>query len=356
MYSTCLFCNHALGANESIERFPVGRRLAFDAAKGRLWVVCRACGRWNLSPLEERWESIEACEQHYRDTRLRVATDEIGLARLQDGLELVRIGRPLRPEFAAWRYGDQFGKRRLRTIAIVGGSVAIGGVMLATGTFAFLKAAIPGGGMLYQLPNWINMYRMQRVIAARVQTPDGEKPIKLGQVKQAQLVRRDDAERGWALRVRHADGSALVTGDEAVRVAGLLLARINHSGAFQKTVRSAVDRIEGAGSPESFIARVAPEDPGPPVRKRWKNGDMGGRAPEGAMARLGEVDRLALEMATHEEAERRALEGELAVLEAQWQEAEEIAKIADDLLLPADVDDRVRRLRARAAPGSTDGG
>ena len=50
MYSTCLFCNKRLGNNEAIEVFPVGRRIAFDSAKGRLWVVCRRCERWNLSP------------------------------------------------------------------------------------------------------------------------------------------------------------------------------------------------------------------------------------------------------------------------------------------------------------------
>ncbi len=52
----------------AIEHFPVGRRLAFDAAKGRLWVVCHHCGRWNLSPLEERWEAIEECERLFRGT------------------------------------------------------------------------------------------------------------------------------------------------------------------------------------------------------------------------------------------------------------------------------------------------
>jgi hypothetical protein len=40
---------------------------------------------------------------------------------------------------------------------------------------------------------------------------------------------------------------------------------------------------------------------------------------------------LALEMALHEETERRALEGELAMLEAMWRQAEEIAAIADRL-------------------------
>jgi hypothetical protein len=112
MYSTCLFCHSALGSNEAIEHFPVGRRLAFDAAKGRLWVVCGKCQRWNLTPIEERWESIEDCERQFAATRLRVSSDNVGLARLKEGLELVRIGKPMRPEFAAWRYGDQFGRRQ----------------------------------------------------------------------------------------------------------------------------------------------------------------------------------------------------------------------------------------------------
>ena len=96
MYKTCMFCNRPLGTNEVIETFPVGRRLAFDAQQGRLWVVCRKCERWNLSPLEERWEAVEMCERIFRDTRVRVSTENVGLARHQEGLELVRIGAPMR--------------------------------------------------------------------------------------------------------------------------------------------------------------------------------------------------------------------------------------------------------------------
>ena len=43
---------------------------------------------------------------------------------------------------------------------------------------------------------------------------------------------------------------------------------------------------------------------------------------------------LALEMLLHEEAERRALAGELEALKEQWRRAEEIAGIADTLLEP----------------------
>ena len=77
-------------------------------------MVCRKCHRWNLTPLEERWEAIETCERIFRDTRTRASTDNIGIARHREGLDLVRIGKPPRGEFAAWRYGDQFGKRMRR--------------------------------------------------------------------------------------------------------------------------------------------------------------------------------------------------------------------------------------------------
>src|SRR6476620_5087073 len=124
MYTTCLFCHSDLGTNEVIESFPIGRGIGFDAAQGRLWVVCRKCERWNLTPLEERWEAIEECERLFVATRLRTSTDNIGLARIREGLELVRIGEPQRPEMAAWGYGDQFGRRRRKHLVWTGAGVA----------------------------------------------------------------------------------------------------------------------------------------------------------------------------------------------------------------------------------------
>ena len=50
-------------------------------------------------------------------------------------------------------------------------------------------------------------------------------------------------------------------------------------------------------------------------------------------------------MVVNEDAERRALEGELHVLEAAWKAAEEIAGIADDMFLPASVEDDLARLK-----------
>src|SRR5206468_5443552 len=108
--TACLFCHQDLGANHFLPDFPVGRRLAFDAKKGRLWVVCTRCGRWNLSPLDERWEAIDAAERSFRGTRLRLSTDNIGLARFRGGFELVRIGPALLPEIASWRCGTRLAR------------------------------------------------------------------------------------------------------------------------------------------------------------------------------------------------------------------------------------------------------
>jgi hypothetical protein len=50
-------------------------------------------------------------------------------------------------------------------------------------------------------------------------------------------------------------------------------------------------------------------------------------------------------MALHEDAERRAMQGELALLEAAWRDAEEIAGISDNLLLPDNVQSSLEKMR-----------
>jgi hypothetical protein len=77
--------------------------------------------------------------------------------------------------------------------------------------------------------------------------------------------------------------------------------------------------------------------------RRWQKDDP--PPEESGLLALPISARLAIEMALHEEQERRALEGELAELEMAWQEAEEIGAIADSLLLPSWVDQALARLR-----------
>ena len=107
-------------------------------------MVCRKCERWNLTPLEERWEAVEECEILFEKTRVRAQTENVGLAKLPDGTTLVRIGDPQRLEFAAWRYGDQFGRRRKKAF-IIGGVAMVGIAGVAIGGIA---AGVISGGLL----------------------------------------------------------------------------------------------------------------------------------------------------------------------------------------------------------------
>ena len=234
MYSTCIFCQKSLGTNEVIESFPIGRRLAFDSAKGRLWVVCRHCERWNLSPLETRWESIEECERAFHGTRLRVSTDNVGMARLSEGLALVRIGDPLRPELAAWRYGDQFGRRRRRAVLIGGGAlVAVGAVVAGAAVVGASIGSFSGiWGNLPQMINW-----MRRV---RVKTHDGRVLTVRGTAFNAAKLSADPDSRTPVLQFKHKGKDKVFEGEEAIRVATTLLPAVNFAGASKKSVRAAV--------------------------------------------------------------------------------------------------------------------
>ena len=60
-------------------------------------------------------------------------------------------------------------------------------------------------------------------------------------------------------------------------------------------------------------------------RSFWGRGAIGSE-PATQLLALPMVDRLALEMAAHEDSERRAMEGELAELEEAWREAEEMRR------------------------------
>ncbi len=36
--------------------------------------MCQYCFNWNPSPIESRWEVVDACERRYRETTVRVST------------------------------------------------------------------------------------------------------------------------------------------------------------------------------------------------------------------------------------------------------------------------------------------
>jgi hypothetical protein len=329
MFANCIFCHADLGKNEAIEHFPVGRRIAFDAAKGRLWVVCKSCARWNLTPLDERWEAVEECERLFRDSRLRVSTDNIGLARIREGTELVRVGEPLRPEMAAWRYGEQFARRRRNYHLLVGGGVI---------AFAGLQWGTFGLGSSLMGFNWgwrVVKAGYERATAIRVPARHGKGTVIVTNTiaKKSQLFVESDTH-DVALLITKGYELHRYVGADALAHASKLFPRVNLSGANRGQVASATEMLERAarrGEPNLATTLLHT------FRREFSQDAPLGNVPHEM--------RLALEMSLHEDAERAALEGELTDLEDRWREAEEIAAISDSLFLPASVDAALARFR-----------
>jgi len=364
MYSTCLFCNSSLGVNEQITAFPVGQRLAFDPARGRLWVICARCSRWNLSPLEERWEAIDECERLFRGTRLRYSTDNIGLARVGQHLELVRVGAALLPEIASWRYGARIerfaaesnGKSQTKALARRGAGLPR---WIARRAAAALAGYATTVGLSDEAMLRLRTFRRGDAVLARTVDETGLPiVIRYAHLGAAELI-RPDRDAPWRLVVRHDGGVSRLAEGAGLRTAGKMLASLNFGVASNAEVQHAIAKLDEAGDREGYFSRVAslamrthwgrvPDAPDEGLiepagssfaerialqlanRSFWGRGGTGSDETT-ALFRLPSVDRLALEMASNEDIERRALEGELASLAEAWKEAEEIAHISDEL-------------------------
>lgn len=376
MYTACLFCHTDLGANYFLPTFPVGRRLAFDPKKGRLWVICTRCGRWNLSPLEERWEAIDESERLFRGTRLRMSTDNIGLARFRGGFELVRIGPALLPEIASWRYGTRL-VRYEPDHDQHDGLFMRGAQLIARATAGALVGYAHSVGLSDEAVLRMRTFRRGEGVLLRT-TDEFSNPIivRYGHLGAAELV-RPEKDAPWQLRLKHDGGFAILAESAALRVAGKMLATLNFGVASQSEVNHAIAKLDDAGDPEGYFTRVAslamrtswgrfPDAP-PEVlqphgsfaerlalqlanRSFWGRGGTTSEE-QTPLFRLPAVDRLALEMAANEDIERRALKGELELLHAAWRDAEEIAAIADELFADGVLEEFKRQYYERIAAG-----
>ncbi|HEU4989428.1 MAG TPA: hypothetical protein VFT41_06580, partial [Gemmatimonadaceae bacterium] len=241
------------------------------------------------------------------------------------------------------------------TVYLLGGPIA--GVIGGAAPILALDAA-----------NLVRMVHNRRRVRALVTLPDSgiQVPLRDRHLSWVRIV--PDVEHGWAMRLAYSDRPGFIegvvpvrtervwragmrnthgmieaglTGDAALAAARKILPAINAKGAPKRVVRDAVDVVSGAPDPAELFATQARLHGSPtPITPN-------GGAPFGA---LPIAVSLALEMSAHEDIERRAMEGELAMLEAAWKEAEEVAKIADDLLLPVDADQRLAHLRGETPP------
>jgi hypothetical protein len=243
------------------------------------------------------------------------------MARLGEGLELVRIGAPQRPEFAAWRYGDQFGRRRKRAYLYgAGAAVVLGGIVIggaATGVI--------GGAMLGQSGNLVNLVVNMRTLV-KLRTDDG-RTLKFNNLQLAKVrVLPEEATQGITVHIGSGKKAEVFEGAEAERVFSQIVPGLNSAGGSRSKVQEAVRQIEEIGGPAAYFDHA--------IRNAHINRKARTKGKPGQLSAFPTATRLALEMALHEERERRALEGELRLLEVAWREAEEVAAISDDLLLP----------------------
>jgi hypothetical protein len=336
LFTRCLICQSTFPANDTLEHFPLGQRVAYDPARGRLWAVCQACRRWSLAPLEERWEALEELEKVTRDgARLLSQTDNISLLRAGP-LEIVRVGRANLTEEAWWRYGRELTARKERFQKLsLAGTVAAGTVMVggwATGGMSLIGMWFLWGNAPEVFTNAARWLRFGRTAwngdgrcgqCGRTfhSVPYRERGsiylLPAGQGGQTVLTLRCPGCGD------HREGGLLLVGTEAERTLRRLLAYQHFSGASERRVRAATRLIEEAGSPKD-LARIVVKD-----GKR--------------LADLQRTGAIALEISANESAEQRLLELELAELESHWRREEELAEIVDGELTPLPLLETLRK-------------
>jgi hypothetical protein len=207
------------------------------------------------------------------------------------------------------------------------GALAVGSIGIMTTPWLLGFGAMPA---LWQVPNWLNTIRRATHIIVKLPAGMGQEvDLKRKHVEKIEL----EAEKyGWVLKVPHTHGTLLLRGDDAIRTAARVLPHRNNHGGSEREVALAVQEIERAVTANELFHAVA---------LRTSAYRQTGLRDGGITASYAQF--LALEMVAHEEQERRALEGELAELETMWREAEELAAISDNLLLPSSVKDLFRR-------------
>lgn len=336
MYTRCLTCAAPFEANEELEHFPHGKRVAFDPARGRLWAVCRTCKRWSLAPIEQRWEALDELERIVRDKAMLLSqTDNISLLR-HGPLELVRVGRANLPEEAWWRYGRELtGRKRKADRLGMAGAIAAGAVVAggwATGGMTLLGAWFLMGHAPDSLKDAARWLRFGGAAwrGARECSGCGYTFTSLPYRNRGALGIFPGQDPGNVALVarcpncgQYREAGLRLEGQEAERTLRRVLAYHHFSGASERRVVSAARLIQEAGSPGD-LTRIVVKD---------------GR-------RLGDLQRtgaIALEIAANESSEQRLLELELADLEAHWRREEELAAIVDGELTPLPVLETLRR-------------
>jgi len=326
MFVSCAFCNASFDGDGGPSGLGVGRRIAFDEWKGRLWVVCPRCSRWNLTPFDDRLERLEAVARAASQGRVAASTDQVALIRWER-YDFVRVGKPPRVELATWRYGERLRNRqRERMKVVVPLTVAAIGLGIAANV-----AAGGGFGMvvwnIHRVADWIYLRIMGARKVSLVEPPicahcGNIMQLRARHIQFARLVPDQHAEMAIVVSCPHCHTEgAQLTANEATHVLRQGLTYLNLKRGGRRRAEDAAREVDHVGGPDQLVRDIARRE----LMLRNLRPERG----------------LALEMAVDERAE-------VEELERQWKEAEELADIADGTLSTStEIEDELKRLKNR---------
>lgn len=307
----CAFCDGRIEPGDAVADVSLGRTVAFDAARRRVWNVCARCGQWNLVALDlaELDAVIAELELRYFATSKRSERDGVGVGEERDGVSLVRLADATWKQSAAWRFGRRLRARRRWWLAYVAGLAV----------FAFYQ---PGWLRAFVSQGWatpailafllLSVWWTNRGVVGSARAGDRRIEVPRGRLRDARLNATGD---GWSLTVQHASGTSTLTGEPALQLLRQLLFRINFPGAGQRELERALAMVELGGGAAALIGNWIRANPD----ADWRLG------------RLPMEVALAFEIAAHEETERRAMEAALLPLARAAAEAESRALIVEAL-------------------------
>jgi len=303
--SDCPYCGAALPSGPPWAPGE-GFRLAYDPHKGRLWNVCSQCSRWTLTPLEARWESLEACEDAVRTQgSVLLSTDHLTLVRVREG-DLIRVGDPPRLEFVDWRYGPRLSEARPK-MAFWARLLSrlppppVGGYDPYRGFEGALRGAPWFASPFLESASTLTYLFSHVPLAHRCPSCSGPLAVEPWAFQNVALVGSSGSPH---LRTRCGlCGTDVVVDLEEARPAlrmGLTL--VTDSRVIHGLAQGAATALDSVGGPEAYLARLS--------RSEVALGDLDSAQRAGLIITLDE-------------------QAEMAALEAEWREAEEMAEIMD---------------------------
>jgi hypothetical protein len=322
LYSSCLFCGHRFPSSPLFGSVPPGHQLAYDPVRNRLWSICVRCRRWNLVPVEERFDAIDLLERTVSGRADLVSSSDNIALYSYEALQIIRIGGARLVERSSWRYGS-YGARAAaiasanrRSEAFAAAAVEVVERVGTVPGLRLLNRHIDGGRAL----DMVRWSRFGRLAWA------GSAPCS----HCSSVLHALHFDVSWWLYPRIERSRLVVgvpctrcdpwtpanvfdlTGDDAHLVLRRVLAYQHLGAGRQRAVTHAAEIVQRAGTADRALHEIST-----------------GRS---SLWGLGLERRIALEIALDHLADTRASEARLDGFASEWRVENELAGIVDDEL------------------------